>query len=305
MNNNSIRYKHYDLGDQPAGTVVEIGLSCINNIKLMDDVNIALYKESKVHRFQGGKAQKTPTKITITRAGHWHLVVDKEGLAVLANSHVRIFRPAGLENWVRQTEPPPEQQVVEQVFEPPQPVATITQPAAATAPLVNQNIDALTGLYNREAFEECLAKIFNLNADLSAYAAIFLSIDDLKAFNDQHGRQAGDAALESIASVIRRNVNGNDFVARTGGLEFALLTKCGSEDVGKMIGARLVAAIGGLNHENAATGQVYGTLEASFGLAIASTASSADDFYAKAENALAATKVANSNAAAAYKTAVG
>lgn len=94
--NLSPNYKRYDLGQQARGTVVEVVLSCINNIRLMDDDNFNLYAESKNSRFFGGRAEKSPTRLIIPKTGHWHVVVDKVGFQALANSNVRAIPPKTL-----------------------------------------------------------------------------------------------------------------------------------------------------------------------------------------------------------------
>ena len=86
-------YKRYDLGHQIRGTVVEVVLSCINNIRLMDDDNFNLYTESKDCKFFGGRAEKSPVRLVIPKTGHWHVVVDKTGFQALANSNVRAIPP--------------------------------------------------------------------------------------------------------------------------------------------------------------------------------------------------------------------
>lgn len=86
-------YKRYDLGQQPRGTVVEVVLSCINNIRLMDDDNFNLYANGENSRFFGGRAEKSPTRLIIPKTGHWHIVVDKTGFQALANSNVRAIPP--------------------------------------------------------------------------------------------------------------------------------------------------------------------------------------------------------------------
>ena len=88
--------KRYDLGQQPAGTIVEIVLSCINNIRLMDHDNFNLYADSKNCKFIGGRAEKSPARLTIPKTGHWHIVVDKTGFEALANSNVRAIPPQAM-----------------------------------------------------------------------------------------------------------------------------------------------------------------------------------------------------------------
>lgn len=92
----SPNYKRYDLGQQARGTVVEVALSCINNIRLMDDDNFKLYAEDKSFKFLGGRAEKSPVRLTIPKTGHWHVVVDKTGFQALANSNVRAIPPKTL-----------------------------------------------------------------------------------------------------------------------------------------------------------------------------------------------------------------
>lgn len=75
--------------------------------------------------------------------------------------------------------------------------------------------DALTGLPNRRAFDERLAR-------LSAQAAIaMIDVDHFKRFNDRHGHAAGDLALRAVARVLRRVRGGTAF--RYGGEEFAVV----------------------------------------------------------------------------------
>ena len=92
----SPRYKRYDLGKQPAGTIVEIVLSCMNNVRLMDHANFQRYLETKPFQSLGGRIDKSPVRFTIPVTGKWHVVVDKAGFQTLANSNVRAIPPHGL-----------------------------------------------------------------------------------------------------------------------------------------------------------------------------------------------------------------
>ncbi|MEM5472508.1 DUF1883 domain-containing protein [Hoeflea sp. AS60] len=91
----SPRYKHYNLGEQPFGTTVEVRLSCINNVFLMDQENFARYAEAKSYKAIGGRAEKSPARLTIPANGEWHVVVDKAEFQTLANSNVRAMLPPG------------------------------------------------------------------------------------------------------------------------------------------------------------------------------------------------------------------
>jgi diguanylate cyclase (GGDEF)-like protein len=85
--------------------------------------------------------------------------------------------------------------------------------------------DALTGLPNRTFFQERLAATLEharARAD-RIYAVLFVDLDEFKAINDSLGHLAGDALLIAIAERMRATTAPEDFIARIGGDEFALL----------------------------------------------------------------------------------
>ncbi|SCB42099.1 DUF1883 domain-containing protein [Rhizobium multihospitium] len=90
MSKPAFRYSHYDLKEQRAGTVIEITLTAIANVRLMNSSNFERFTETLKHQFLGGVAKKSPIRLTIPEAGHWHLVVDMEGHKSLAESSVKM-----------------------------------------------------------------------------------------------------------------------------------------------------------------------------------------------------------------------
>ena len=90
MSKPAFRYSHYDLGEQRSGTVIEITLSTIANVRLMNGSNFERFTETLKHQFLGGVAKKSPIRLTIPELGHWHLVVDMEGHKSLAESSVKM-----------------------------------------------------------------------------------------------------------------------------------------------------------------------------------------------------------------------
>ena len=85
--------------------------------------------------------------------------------------------------------------------------------------------DALTGLPNRTFFQERLAATLEharSRAD-RVYAVLFVDLDEFKSINDSIGHMAGDALLMAVADRMRSTVAPDDFIARIGGDEFALL----------------------------------------------------------------------------------
>jgi diguanylate cyclase (GGDEF)-like protein/PAS domain S-box-containing protein len=105
----------------------------------------------------------------------------------------------------------------------------ITQSRALQKQLAHSaSHDALTGLPNRVAFDRALAAaVESATKEHRSHALCFIDLDRFKPVNDSAGHAAGDALLRHVADAIRRNCRANDFAARIGGDEFALLlTDC-------------------------------------------------------------------------------
>jgi diguanylate cyclase len=84
--------------------------------------------------------------------------------------------------------------------------------------------DSLTGLANRELFDDRLAHAIALAVRHDwTLAVMFLDLDQFKNINDAHGHPAGDAALTTIAQRLQRLVRDEDTVCRNGGDEFLYL----------------------------------------------------------------------------------
>jgi diguanylate cyclase (GGDEF)-like protein len=76
-------------------------------------------------------------------------------------------------------------------------------------------LDALTGLPNRRALDETLARLSG------GYALAMVDVDHFKQFNDKHGHDAGDRVLIEVARVLGKTRGAAAF--RFGGEEFCLL----------------------------------------------------------------------------------
>ena len=84
--------------------------------------------------------------------------------------------------------------------------------------------DALTGLANRAAFFEAVEQeIARSRRYGRPFTVAYLDGDHFKQINDTLGHQAGDAALQTLATILRDSVRNTDLVARLGGDEFAIL----------------------------------------------------------------------------------
>lgn len=84
--------------------------------------------------------------------------------------------------------------------------------------------DALTGLRNYRAFHETLrTEVHRSSRYGRALGLIMLDVDSFKELNDRFGHPAGDAALARLGALIRAALRREDFAARYGGDEIAIL----------------------------------------------------------------------------------
>ena len=80
--------------------------------------------------------------------------------------------------------------------------------------------DVLTGLWNRRAFDERLAR---LSAGVRPFALMHLDLDRFKRVNDTLGHAAGDHVLKHVGQIMSEEIRGRDSVARVGGDEFMII----------------------------------------------------------------------------------
>lgn len=84
--------------------------------------------------------------------------------------------------------------------------------------------DTLLPLPNRRAFLRALERVLHQAARHKTPAAVlFVDLNGLKAINDCHGHQSGDAVLLHVARVLQASLRAGDMVARIGGDEFGLI----------------------------------------------------------------------------------
>ena len=103
--------------------------------------------------------------------------------------------------------------------------------------------DALTGLSNRRAFEQRLAKMLEAAAGAAAQTLLYLDLDNFKVVNDTCGHAAGDELLRQLAELIAPKVRKDDLLARLGGDEFGILLEDCPEDNALRVARNLRSAI--------------------------------------------------------------
>ena len=85
-------------------------------------------------------------------------------------------------------------------------------------------VDLLTGVSNRNGFEQALADAMSRSqASASLMALMYLDIDHFKRVNDTYGHLIGDALLKAFAGRLSHALRSTDVVARLGGDEFTII----------------------------------------------------------------------------------
>jgi diguanylate cyclase len=156
-------------------------------------------------------------------------------------------------------------------------------------------VDALTQLGNRRAFDRSIARIYDDKRKVMFSALILADIDRFKPVNDRYGHPVGDRILQIVAGLMQSHVRPNIFLARTGGEEFALIVDGATEEAAAKLADDMRQAIERTPFVNVTNGTDYGPITLSFGLCMASEADGPHDLYVKADRALYASKSAGRN----------
>ena len=107
------------------------------------------------------------------------------------------------------------------------------------------NLDALTRLHNRGAFDDVLAKQVDFSFLAGQPMALMMvDLDNFKQINDTHGHPGGDVVLQTVANtLIQLFPRRSDFIARYGGEEFALILVDAEPDDLTPLGERILDAV--------------------------------------------------------------
>lgn len=87
-----------------------------------------------------------------------------------------------------------------------------------------EKVDELTGILNRNSFDEEVVKLFHhsLRHD-EPLALLLVDIDEFPQYSQTHGRKAGNTVLRTIANVISDSIRVEDFAYRMGDYSFAVV----------------------------------------------------------------------------------
>ncbi|MEQ1778913.1 MAG: EAL domain-containing protein, partial [Nitrosomonas sp.] len=100
----------------------------------------------------------------------------------------------------------------------------VTEQSKLTQKLAYQAAhDSLTGLLNRDEFEERLRKILASTRKNDTHALLYLDLDQFKIINDTCGHGAGDELLRQVTALLHSKLRARDTLARLGGDEFGVV----------------------------------------------------------------------------------
>lgn len=101
--------------------------------------------------------------------------------------------------------------------------------------------DPLTGLFNRRHFMEAMRR--QLGSGAPGFGLVSFDADRFKAFNDNHGHDAGDMVLRTIGDTLKDRLIAGEVACRLGGEEFAVLVPGAGRDATREVAERIRTAI--------------------------------------------------------------
>ena len=147
--------------------------------------------------------------------------------------------------------------------------------------------DALTGIGNRRCFDMALVEHGERAAggDLEL-CLLLVDIDHFKRFNDSYGHRIGDQVLKVVGGKLREMSRDSDVAARYGGEEFALLMVDAPFEAAMRRADVLREALASNYLRNKATGDLYGQITVSIGVAKFRMTDNVESFIGRADAAL-------------------
>lgn len=148
-------------------------------------------------------------------------------------------------------------------------------------------IDALTGIANRKAFDiELEQSILTSRETKKPFCLLLLDIDHFKKFNDTYGHLIGDKVLRYVAASLKRNVKGNDCVARFGGEEFVIILPATSINGGMVVAEQIRQAVSSGTLTDKITDTSYGKTMISIGITQFRPSDLSNELVGRADKAL-------------------
>jgi diguanylate cyclase (GGDEF)-like protein/PAS domain S-box-containing protein len=140
--------------------------------------------------------------------------------------------------------------------------------------------DALTGLWNRRAFDSRLeTAVIAAQRSKRPLTLMLLDVDHFKRVNDRFGHPCGDEVLRNVATILNRTKRADEVACRFGGEEFTILMPETDAQGAMALGERIRKAMHAFEWEN-------DPITISMGIAVWTDGWSSDDLVDNADAAL-------------------
>jgi diguanylate cyclase len=147
--------------------------------------------------------------------------------------------------------------------------------------------DPLTGIANRKAFDDAVARAqAQMASDAEDVTLLLCDIDHFKSFNDTWGHQTGDQVLRLVANCLAENVKGRDTAARYGGEEFAVLLRGTGLEAATRVAEQIRHPVETKKLVKKSTGDVLGVITISIGVAQFAPGETAETAIRRADSCL-------------------
>lgn len=141
--------------------------------------------------------------------------------------------------------------------------------------------DKLCEVYNRAWLDCELPRLCAAaHGGSEPLAVAVVDIDHFKRFNDEHGHQAGDRVLNTVATTLRDHLRKGDVIARYGGEEFVMVLHEAPPDAAEKAGDRLRRTVESIALEG------LPPVTISVGVAVIGSGDTPDTLIARADEAL-------------------
>jgi len=156
----------------------------------------------------------------------------------------------------------------------------------------DHNIDGLTGISNRVAFDQTLDKLIKHK---DYFSLILIDIDHFKVFNQTYGTKTGDKVLQLVAQKVHRECASIGQIFRFSGEKFALLLPTINLINASNLAEAIRINIGDLILTNKQTGQFVRNITVSLGASEYLNNDTKDYILKRAEHALLQAKQSGRN----------
>ena len=85
--------------------------------------------------------------------------------------------------------------------------------------------DSMTGVYNRNAYEERLQKLRRNSVNLNSITVVVADLNGLKEINETYGHHTGDETIKAVSSCLMKIIGEKADIYRVGGDEFVCIAE--------------------------------------------------------------------------------